>query len=184
MQLQICWITTRHHVALRPDDPRVSQFGKLKLHSLRAEGDVTTEAKLGNDDWIDCGCIEFLQKNSISPSTPPGLAPWWTAPPPTWLAFSSSLSMSLVPLICSVNLRGVVRCSVSRRLLFFFSFHCCSRFRLRAAAAGLLLFLFCTAADRSATSSSSSSSQGLHIGVEGAVAVGEGAGSPFPQPPF
>ena len=29
-------------MALRPDDQRVSQFG----------------AKLGNDDWIDCGCIE------------------------------------------------------------------------------------------------------------------------------
>ena len=67
--------------------------------------------------------------------------------------------MRRVPLICSVNLSGVVRCSVSRRLLFFFSCHCCSRRRLRVAAAGLLLFLFCTAADRSTTSSSSFSSQ-------------------------
>ena len=53
-------ITTVHHVALRPDDQRVSQFGKLKLPSLRAKGDVATGAKLGNDDRIDCGCIEVL----------------------------------------------------------------------------------------------------------------------------
>ena len=39
-----------HHVALRPDDQRVSQFGKLKLPSLSAKGDVATGAKLGNDD--------------------------------------------------------------------------------------------------------------------------------------
>ena len=43
-------ITTMHHEALRPDDQRVSQFGKLKLPSLRAKGDVATGAKLGNDD--------------------------------------------------------------------------------------------------------------------------------------
>ena len=34
----MCWRTTMHHVALRPDDQRVSQFGKLKLPSLRAKG--------------------------------------------------------------------------------------------------------------------------------------------------
>ena len=31
-------VTTMHHEALRPDDQRVSQFGKLKLPSLRAKG--------------------------------------------------------------------------------------------------------------------------------------------------
>ena len=39
-----------HHLALRPDDQRVSQFGNFKLPSLRAKGDVVTGAKLGNDD--------------------------------------------------------------------------------------------------------------------------------------
>ena len=34
-----------HHVALRPDDQRVSQFGKLKLPSLRAKGYVATMTK-------------------------------------------------------------------------------------------------------------------------------------------
>ena len=33
-----------HHEALRPDDQRVSQFGKLKLPSLRAKVDVATGA--------------------------------------------------------------------------------------------------------------------------------------------
>ena len=55
-------------MALRPDDQRLSQFGKLKLRSLRAEGDVAMGAKLGNDDWIDCGCIEWLLNDKIMSS--------------------------------------------------------------------------------------------------------------------
>ena len=55
MQQQIkllceCKYVNNDYVALRPDDQRVSQFGKLKLPSLRAKGDVATGAKLGNDD--------------------------------------------------------------------------------------------------------------------------------------
>ena len=79
--------------------------------------------------WMHRSFGIVAKEHSLSSSTRPGLAPWWTAPRPTWLAFSSSLCMSLVPLICSVNLSGVVRCSLSRRLLFFFSSHCCSRRR-------------------------------------------------------
>ena len=51
-----------HHLALRPDDQRVSQFGKPKLPSLRAKGDVATGAKLGNDDWK---LGEFLLKTAL-----------------------------------------------------------------------------------------------------------------------